>query len=246
MSGREAQESSAGGRLIKRYLKELNRMARVLPPARRTELIQDVRSHIDVALNERGNQDAEAVSAVLDGLGKPAEIVAAALADNGVEASPVGVGIGGHEIAAVLLLLFGAAAVGIGWLAGVLLLWSSPRWTMREKLVGTAILPGGVVGPAFLASRPVSGSSFLQTLLMLVALAAPVLAALWLVQRARTAVVSDGAARWAAGIVAVGAVALALPLVGLAFFSATRTDQGPSTPVSVTGDVVVTPTQSPS
>jgi hypothetical protein len=33
-------------------------------------------------------------------------------------------------------------------LVGVVLPWTSPRWTAREKLVGTLVLPGGLA-PAF-------------------------------------------------------------------------------------------------
>ena len=247
MSGREAPEFSAGERLIEGYLKELNRMARVLPPARRTELVQDVRSHVEVALNERGNKDTETVLAVLDGLGEPGEIVAAALADSGAETPPLSVGIGGREIAAVLLLLFGALAVGIGWLAGVLLLWASPRWTVREKLVGTFVLPGGLVLPAVLATGVASHSSLVLAVLLLIGLAAPVLSALWLVRQARTAAVVSIAPRWTTGLLAVGAVVVALPFVSLVLFSATSNSQGTNTPVTVTtANVPVTPTHSPS
>jgi hypothetical protein len=31
----------------------------------------------------------------------------------------------------------------IGWLVGVALLWTSNRWTPREKLAGTLLVPGG-------------------------------------------------------------------------------------------------------
>ncbi len=40
-----------------------------------------------------------------------------------------------------------AAAQGVvGWLVGVALLWSSGRWTWREKLLGTLVVPGGPGG----------------------------------------------------------------------------------------------------
>jgi len=245
--GRETPQDSTGGRLVERYIKELTRTARVLPPTRRTELLQDVRSHIDVALEERGTQGPETVQSVLDGLGTPTEIVAAALADDGVQAQPVDAGLGGREVAAILLLLFGLLAVGFGWLAGVLLLWASPRWTVREKVVGTLVLPGGVVLPiVLLTGTASSGPTPVLILLALVGVAAPVLSALWLARQARTATVLSATPRWSTGLLAVGVVVLALPFAGFVFFSATSTSQGGSTPVNVSSDLVTTATHSPS
>ncbi len=35
----------------------------------------------------------------------------------------------------------------LGWLVGVILLWISPRWTSKDKLLGTLIWPGGLLAP---------------------------------------------------------------------------------------------------
>jgi hypothetical protein len=35
-------------------------------------------------------------------------------------------------------------------LAGVLLLWTSRAWTVREKLVGTLVVPGGLLLPIYI------------------------------------------------------------------------------------------------
>jgi hypothetical protein len=48
------------------------------------------------------------------------------------------------------------ALPGIGWLAGVLLLWLSKIWTVRDKLLGTLVLPGGLLGAAYLTVASVS------------------------------------------------------------------------------------------
>lgn len=55
-------------------------------------------------------------------------------------------GLSAMEIAAVVLLLVGGFLAGIGWIVGVVLLWISPRWRLRDKLLGTLIWPGGLVG----------------------------------------------------------------------------------------------------
>lgn len=54
--------------------------------------------------------------------------------------------VGAREVAAVPLLLIGGVVLPvIGWIFGVALLWSSPCWTRRDKLVGTFMLPGGLL-----------------------------------------------------------------------------------------------------
>jgi len=60
--------------------------------------------------------------------------------------------LGGREIAAIVLLLAGAMVIGFGWIAGVALLWSSPRWNLRDKLIGTLAPPGGLIGALWLIS----------------------------------------------------------------------------------------------
>jgi hypothetical protein len=38
----------------------------------------------------------------------------------------------------------------VGWLVGAILLWSSRAWTRREKLIGTFVVPGGLVLPFYI------------------------------------------------------------------------------------------------
>jgi len=53
-------------------------------------------------------------------------------------------------MAAIVLLLGGGFLVGLGWLAGVVLLWTSAVWTTRDKVVGTLFVPGGLALPFIL------------------------------------------------------------------------------------------------
>ena len=41
------------------------------------------------------------------------------------------------------MLTVGSFLLGIGWLIGVVLLWSSRRWRVGEKLLMTLVVPGG-------------------------------------------------------------------------------------------------------
>lgn len=55
-----------------------------------------------------------------------------------------------YSITAAMLLLLGAFVVPIvGWFAGVAMLWSSRGWRLTDKLVGTLLLPGGLLAGAY-------------------------------------------------------------------------------------------------
>jgi hypothetical protein len=47
------------------------------------------------------------------------------------------------------LIIFGPVASGLGWAAGVLILWTSPTWSRRDKLIATLVPPVGLVALFF-------------------------------------------------------------------------------------------------
>ena len=47
------------------------------------------------------------------------------------------------------LIIFGPVASGLGWIAGVLILWTSPAWSRRDKLIATVVPPVGLVALFF-------------------------------------------------------------------------------------------------
>lgn len=130
--------------LVADYLSRLEHAAAVLPPHRRAELLGEIRDHIDAARAAGDAGDEAAARTMLDRLGDPEEIVAAAGAElpepSGVVTTQPGTGL---ELAAVLLLTVGSLIPLVLWAVGAVLLWMSRRWTTREKLVGTLVVPGG-------------------------------------------------------------------------------------------------------
>ena len=120
------------------YLDRLERAARRLPRGERRELVEDISAHLAEAINP-GMSDAEALT-VLDRLGDPEDIVDAQLPDEPYAPDRRGI----HEWAAIFLLLFGGFLFFVGWLAGLVLLWSSRAWNARDKLIGMLIIPGGI------------------------------------------------------------------------------------------------------
>jgi hypothetical protein len=143
--------------LAAEYVKRLQRAARRLPPDRRADLVAEIESHLAEALDPRATE-AEARHA-FERLGAPEAIIAA---EQPASAEPAG-GRGTKEMAAVLLLLFGGFIAGIGWLVGVILLWSSSAWLTREKWIGTLVIPGGLATPFFIAGISLSNESCVRT-----------------------------------------------------------------------------------
>ena len=132
--------------LVQDYLRRLDRAAAALPPDRRRDLLEEISEHIAAARASGAGDDEAAVRTVLDRLGEPEEIVAAAREDvpYGWGPPPVAQPRGtGHELAAVLLLTAGSLVPVVGWLAGVVLLWTSSLWRVREKVLGTLVVPLG-------------------------------------------------------------------------------------------------------
>ncbi len=121
------------------YLERLERAARGLPRAERRELVEEINAHLAEA-TDPAMSDAEVLT-VLDRLGEPEDIVAAQSPDQPTSRR----GPGTAEWGAIVLLLAGGFIVGVGWIVGLVLLWSSRAWNVRDKLLGTLIVPGGLV-----------------------------------------------------------------------------------------------------
>jgi hypothetical protein len=133
------------------YLDRLEHAARRLPRGERRELIEEIAAHLSET-TEPGMSDAQMLT-VLDRLGDPEDIVDEQLPDEPFRADRRGV----HEWAAIFLLLFGGFLFFVGWIGGLVLLWSSRAWSVRDKLIGTLIVPGGLA--AVLPLMVVAGSS---------------------------------------------------------------------------------------
>ncbi len=167
--------TSTVDQLVSEYLQRLERAAEALPPDRRTELTAEIAEHIASARSAGAAANEAAVRSLLDRLGNPEEIVAAALDDearayygvahlpittpSAIEVKPSAT----HESWAVAMLTIGSIAPVIGWLVGVFLLWTSRRWHWWEKLIGTVIVPGGpgvaLWMSVFVTNTEVCGSS---------------------------------------------------------------------------------------
>jgi len=136
--------SSTADKLVEDYLKRLKAETSDLPRAARRELAQEISDHIAEARADASAASEAEIRTVLDRVGEPAEIAAEARDRFGVggrRARPL-------EIAALILLPIGGVVLPVlGWLVGVTLLWISDTWTTRDKLIGTLVVPGGLLLP---------------------------------------------------------------------------------------------------
>lgn len=139
-------------RLVDEYLKRLKGQLAGIPRRRRRELTDEIAAHIAEVRTELGVESEAELRNLLGRLGDPSEIAAEERTRLGAEprrAGPV-------EVLALVALLVGGFFAVVGWFVGLVLLWVSDAWTTREKLVGTFVVPGGLL-PAFLMLTGVVG-----------------------------------------------------------------------------------------
>ena len=128
------------------YLRDLDRALGGLPRDRRREIVDEVSEHIAEGREELEPDDEAGLRNLLDRLGEPEQIAAEARDRYGVPTRDRG----WVEIAAIVLLLIGGFFAGVGWLVGVVLLWLSSIWTLRDKVIGTLLVPGGLATAGYL------------------------------------------------------------------------------------------------
>ena len=59
-----------------------------------------------------------------------------------------------RDLIALILVEVGLILWVIGWLVGLFLLWTSPRWRTKDKVLATVLYPGGMLVGAFIAVLP--------------------------------------------------------------------------------------------
>lgn len=127
-----------GDQIVAGYIAQLELALAGVPQSRRNEVVGEIREHISEARAKSAAETDADVYNVLERLGDPADI--AAEAGTRVDDSPPARVTGGWaDIAAAVL-------TPVFWPVGVILLWISPAWSVRDKLIGTLVPPGGYIG----------------------------------------------------------------------------------------------------
>jgi hypothetical protein len=132
--------------IVANYLERLEACLHGLPAHRRRELFDEIREHISEARKALDPDDEVGLRAILKAVGDPG-----AIAEEALGAAPIKAPSRSDPLVPWLVLL-GGLLFGIGWLVGIVLLWSSATWRLRDKLLATLIVPGGLLFPALFLS----------------------------------------------------------------------------------------------
>ncbi len=154
--------STTPDKLVERYLKHLDVELDDLPRARRSEIVGEIGGHIAEARAGLEQETESDVRNILEGLGDPAEIAADARERFEVPepAAAPPFKPGAVEIGALIMLLVGGLVLPLfGWIIGVVLLWVSNAWNIRDKIIGTIFIPGGLGVPVALLLLAGTGDS---------------------------------------------------------------------------------------
>ncbi|GAA1163035.1 HAAS signaling domain-containing protein [Nesterenkonia sandarakina] len=137
-------------RLIADYRERLTQATSDLPAGHRAELLSDIDTHLSEAVSQA--PDEASVLQMLDDLGTPESIADAAREEAGVLPRGRTDGSLFYDVLSVLVLSLGGFVVPVvGWIAGVIMIWNGPRWTMTDRWAGTLAWPAAIAPPfAFL------------------------------------------------------------------------------------------------
>jgi hypothetical protein len=179
-------------RLVADYLNRLAAAAASLPADRGAELFEEISLHIAEARavqTTAGAASSPAVADVLERLGRPEDIVSAAAEDIDAEVimpapGPRAPRRRALDTGTVILLLIGGFLIGLGWIAGAVMLWVSPRWQTSDKLLGTLVWPGGLAAVLMVPRFGTGLPPLLALTLLLAGVAGPILAAVTLLRHA--------------------------------------------------------------
>jgi hypothetical protein len=106
-----------------------------------------------------------------------------------------------RDFVTIVLLTFGVLLFSVGWLAGVILLWTSPTWNLRDKILGTLVVPGGLPFAIIVAvfGVPVTSATqvpWLVFTLQVLLVCAPVYTAVHLFRSSQTPARPHGEPMW--------------------------------------------------
>jgi hypothetical protein len=135
------QSAGEADKLVRRYLTQLDAALRGVDASRREEILAEVHGHIEEGRTGLDPDDAASVRTLLDKVGDPAAIAA--------EAGAPPPGSRRWDAWAPWLIIFGPVASGLGWVAGMLILWTSPTWSRRDQLIATFVPLAGLVALFF-------------------------------------------------------------------------------------------------
>lgn len=137
-------EHTMADRIIEEYLGDLRDALRTVNPSSSKEFVAEIEQHISEGRTSLEPDDEVGLRNLLERIGSPT-----ALANELKETEPART-VSAMDRATPWLIMFGGFAFGFGWLVGLYGLWSSKTWRIWDKLLGTLIWPGGLLGTFYL------------------------------------------------------------------------------------------------
>ncbi len=141
-------ERTTSDRIVEEYLSDLREALHSVNFRSAKEFVAEIEQHISEGRMSLEVGDDVGLRNLLERIGTPA-----ALARELRESEPPRT-TGAMDRATPWLILFGGFAFGIGWLVGIYGLWSSKTWRLWDKLLGTLIWPGGLLGNFYVFLSP--------------------------------------------------------------------------------------------
>jgi hypothetical protein len=146
-------EHTTSDRIIEEYLGDLRDALRTVNPSSAKEFVAEIERHISEGRTSLVPGDEVGVRNLLERIGLPT-----ALANELKETEPART-VSAMDRATPWLIMFGGFAFGFGWLVGLYGLWTSKTWRIWDKLLGTFIWPGGLLGTLYLFQQRVMGGT---------------------------------------------------------------------------------------
>jgi hypothetical protein len=138
------QEHTTSDQIITEYLGDLRDALRSVNPSDAREFVAEIEQHIAEGRATLEPVDEVGLRNLLERIGSPS-----ALASE-LEETESPRAVSGMDRATPWLIAFGGFAFGFGWLVGLYGLWSSKTWRIWDKLLGTFVWPGGLLGAFYL------------------------------------------------------------------------------------------------
>ncbi len=146
-------EHTTSDQIVERYLGDLRDALRSLNQNGAREFVAEIERHIAEGRATLEPGDEVGLRSLLERIGSPT-----ALARELLETEPPRT-ISTMDRATPWLILLGGFAFGFGWLIGLFGLWSSRTWRIWDKLLGTFVWPGGLLGTLYLFGASASSTA---------------------------------------------------------------------------------------
>lgn len=133
-------DHATADQIVEEYLNDLKAALRSVSPSMRKEFLAEIEQHIIEGRTTLEPSDEAGLRNLLERIGSPDALARELhVTETPSKASTM-------DRATPWLLMFGGFAFGFGWLIGLYGLWTSSTWRIWDKLLGTLVWPGGLLG----------------------------------------------------------------------------------------------------